>query len=268
MANTTELRSCLQCGKPLPPQQGRGRVRHYCSDRCRDRARRQNERASVRALAVKEVLTKPGRHGYLDINAEMSDSRDPLTAKIAGAAKRLVGELDQPGSHEEAVAAARELSNVAEEALQATVDRAREDGQTWRDIGRVLGTSRQAAFQRFGRVAERSGDGAGRALPPGSLERVTEFVSHFLASDWEEVVGYLSESVRPNLDAERLASGWSQMISRYGSYESTGKVSPIAFDDGVVIDLLLRFEAGEAMLWARFDSDGKISGLRLHPASI
>jgi hypothetical protein len=96
---------------------------------------------------------------------------------------------------------------------------------------------------------------------------VTEFLSHFTAGRWDEVLDYVSPSIRPNLDAERLASGWSQMISRFGNFEGTGNVSPVAVGSAVVIDLLLRFEAGEAMLWARFDEDGEVTGLRLHPAS-
>lgn len=31
--------------------------------------------------------------------------------------------------------------------------------------------------------------------------------------------------------------------------------------------VLLRFEAGEAMLWVHFDGEGRVSGLRQHPPS-
>jgi hypothetical protein len=54
------------------------------------------------------------------------------------------------------MATARERAVAANEALQAAVDRARDAGHSWREIGDVLGTTRQAAFQRFdrdGRVA-------------------------------------------------------------------------------------------------------------------
>jgi hypothetical protein len=49
------------------------------------------------------------------------------------------------------LAAAREQSAAAAAALQAAVDRARAAGHSWREIGDVLQTTRQAAFQRFGR---------------------------------------------------------------------------------------------------------------------
>jgi hypothetical protein len=54
---------------------------------------------------------------------------------------------------------ASELSALAATALQLSVQRARAAGCTWQEIGDVLGVSRQAAFQRFGRPAQpRPGD--------------------------------------------------------------------------------------------------------------
>ena len=44
---------------------------------------------------------------------------------------------------------ARDESARAEQALHDAVARARESGQTWSAIGIVLGTTRQAAQQRF-----------------------------------------------------------------------------------------------------------------------
>ena len=62
-------------------------------------------------------------------------------------------ELSHPaaGSALDALAAPRELSGATDAALRAAVDRARAAGQSWSRIGDVLGTTRQAAFQRFGR---------------------------------------------------------------------------------------------------------------------
>jgi len=57
----------------------------------------------------------------------------------------------EPTSPLAGLAAAREQSAAAAAALQAAVDRARAAGHSWREIGDVLQTTRQAAFQRFGR---------------------------------------------------------------------------------------------------------------------
>ena len=50
-----------------------------------------------------------------------------------------------------AVGTARTLSSIADEALWRLVEQARSEGYTWEQIGHVLGTTRQAAYQRFGR---------------------------------------------------------------------------------------------------------------------
>jgi len=51
-----------------------------------------------------------------------------------------------------AVEAARTMVSLSDEVLHALVDEARSQGYTWQEIGDVLGTTRQAAFQRFGRA--------------------------------------------------------------------------------------------------------------------
>jgi hypothetical protein len=73
--------------------------------------------------------------------------------------------------------------------------------------------------------------------------------------------------MRERHDTVRLASGWSQMTGMFGSFEGLGEVAPVAVGDSTVVDVVLRFEAGEAMVWVRFDHDGRVSGLRLHPAA-
>jgi hypothetical protein len=44
------------------------------------------------------------------------------------------------------------------------------------------------------------------------------------------------------------------------------EVIPVPAGDGTVVDARLHFEAGEAMVWVRFDRAGQVAGLRLHPA--
>ena len=72
----------------------------------------------------------------------------------------------------DAMAAARELSSITDVALRAAVDRARAAGQSWSRIGEVLGTTRQAAFQRFGRpVDPHPGTPGVRAVAPELADR-------------------------------------------------------------------------------------------------
>jgi hypothetical protein len=78
------------------------------------------------------------------------------------------------------VAAARDLASAANAALHDAIDRARAAGCSWRDIGEVLGTSRQAAFQRFGHpVDPRTGEPMGREILPGAVERAVTILGCF-----------------------------------------------------------------------------------------
>lgn len=53
-----------------------------------------------------------------------------------------------------AIGACLTLADLVQESLQTLVDEARLKGHTWQEIGDVLGTTRQAAFQRFGNVVD------------------------------------------------------------------------------------------------------------------
>jgi hypothetical protein len=269
MADVARPGLCQACGRQLPPQEGRGRTRRYCDARCRDVARRQRARRAPRGRqSVKTSLTFSVRHEYLDTIDGVPGTDDPVAAQVAAAAGRLLDELEEPGSPQGAVAAARDLSAAAEAALQASVDRARATGQSWREIGDVLGTSRQAAFQRFGHpVDPRTGQPMTRAVPPSAAERATAFLTDFTAGRWDQVLAYFDDTMRERHDPDLLGTGWAQLISMFGSYQAMGQVVPVPAGHGTVVDVLLYFEAGEAMVWVRFDPDGQVAGLRLHPPS-
>jgi hypothetical protein len=199
----------------------------------------------------------------------MPNPDDPVTVRVADTGRHFIEQFTRGEAPGDAVAAARELSAAAEAALQAAVDRARATGQSWREIGDMLGTSKQAAFQRFGHpIDPRTGAPMSREIPARVAERAAEFLASFTAGRWEDVLGYFNELMRERHDADLLAGGWAGMLGRFGRFESMGEVSPVQAGDNVVVDVLLRFEAGEAMVMARFDPDGKVSGLRLHPVRL
>jgi Protein of unknown function (DUF3887) len=210
-------------------------------------------------------LTADDRHEYLDTVDGTSSADDPVASRVAEMARRLAEEFARGTSPRDAVAAARDLSAAAEAALQAAVDRARAAGQSWREIGDVVGTSRQAAFQRFGHpVDPRTGTPMTRAVPPRTVQRAEEFVARFTAGRWEEVLADIDDDIREQLSVNRLATGWAQMIGMFGAYQGAGEVSPVPAGDSTVVDVRLDFEAGEAMLLVHWNSDGKITTLRLH----
>jgi hypothetical protein len=105
-----------------------------------------------------------------------------------------------------AIAAARRMVATAEAELQQAVDRARATGHSWREIGDVLETTRQAAFQRFGRpVDPRTGALMSRAVLPGATDKAIAIFADIAAGRWEDARRDFSESIRSRLDADRLA---------------------------------------------------------------
>ena len=74
MANTGTPARCAACGRELPEQEGRGRVRVYCDASCRSKARRTRQASLAN---VKSKLTNSVREVKLD---NVPDSRPPQPA--------------------------------------------------------------------------------------------------------------------------------------------------------------------------------------------
>lgn len=200
----------------------------------------------------------------------MPDSAGLAGAHVRAAADRLAAELDPPGTGSplRAIAAARELSAAAEAAMQAAVDQARAAGQSWREIGDVLGTTRQAAFQRFGRpVDPRSGIPMSKAVLPGAAEKAEEIFACIIESRWEDARHDFGTVMRERLSADGLAAGWAQVAGAIGAYERMGQPDAFVVDEHTVVEIPLSFEAGEATGRIAFDADGAVAGLFIRPTS-
>jgi hypothetical protein len=198
------------------------------------------------------------------------DTGGPLAGRIRDAADRLAGEFTRAGggSALAAMAAARELSAVTGEALQQAADRARATGHSWREIGDVLGTTRQAAFQRFGHpVDPRTGAPVATDVPDGAVEQATAILACVTEGRWAEACRNFDERMREHVDAERLAGGWAQTVATIGRYEGMGEPFAHRAGDHTVVEIPLHFEAGEATGRVIFGADGKVAGLWLRPAT-
>jgi Protein of unknown function (DUF3887) len=265
----TDPAVCQACGRPLPEQQRTGRPRRYCDATCRSSARRDRQRA-IRPTnsSVKTELTERERHAYLDTIGSISSSPDAAAAALLGAAAELAAELARPGgSSLGAVGAARELAGAANAALQAAVDQARASGHSWKEIGDALRTTRQAAFQRFGRpVDPRTGTPMTRVVLPGAAEHAAAIFADLAEGRWEEARRDFGERMLERLDADRLASGWAHTVSQVGAFERMGEPSARASGQRTTVDIPLYFEAGEATGRVTFDSDATVIGLFIRPA--
>lgn len=77
---------------------------------------------------------------HTDTNSSGLDDIDPATHEARDA------------THFRRIIAARQRIDEAERELRAAVQAAREAGDSWTVIGAALDTTRQAAYQRFGRA--------------------------------------------------------------------------------------------------------------------
>lgn len=273
MATVTGPATCAACGRPLPPQQRKGRTRRYCDARCRDAARRARARAQRDAAKnVKGSLTDTPRHDYV---YTVGDAADPLAVRVRDAADRVARELTGardpgPGSSSPlgVVAAARELSAAAAASLQASVDRARAAGHSWREIGDVLETTRQAAFQRFGRpIDPRTDKPMSRQTLPGAEDKAIEILGCIIEGRWEDARRDFGEQMLQAINADRIAQAWARTVAQVGGYERMGEPLVFPVDDATVVDLPLFFEAGDFTGRVTFDGDGRVIGLLLRPAT-
>jgi hypothetical protein len=197
---------------------------------------------------------------------EDAPGADPVAVQVAGAARRLAAELSRSGSPRDAVAAARDLSAAADAALQAAVDRARAAGASWREIGDELGTSRQAAFQRFGHpVDPRTGEPMSRDVPADAADRAVAIFAWHAEGRWDEILAELDERMRARLDAALLARGWAHMAGLFGRFEGTGEPFAHRAGDDVMVDVPLHWEAGDARGIVRFGTGGRVAGLAIRP---
>jgi hypothetical protein len=162
-----------------------------------------------------------------------------------------------------AIRLARELRRLADDALRVTVDRGRAAGHTWQEIGDALGTTRQAAFQRFGRpIDPRTGEAMSQAVLPGAGDRAIA-----IFSDWVE--GRHAEVAAANFDAtmtaelpvEKIAAAWAQIIGMVGTYQRMGEPFVRQLGDYTVVDVPMEFEASEMKGRVAFNADGQVSGL-------
>jgi hypothetical protein len=226
MADGDGSQTCRNCGRDLPKRQGKGRTKQYCDATCRSAARRQR---------VKEGLTLQTRQGNVD---------DGLTG----------------------VAEALERAREADEALRRAVDEARASGRTWQEIGDVLGTSRQAAFQRFGRQADPRTGETGDTLLPGAAVKATALLTDLVAGRWTEVGRDFDARTSAELTSDRIAEVWTQVVGTVGACERVGEPTVLRVGGYTVVDVPLHCAAGEVTGRVSFDDDGAVAGLSLLPA--
>jgi hypothetical protein len=161
----------------------------------------------------------------------------------------------------QAVATAQAVAREADEALALAVASARKAGRTWAEIGSTLGTTRQAAFQRFGRPADPRTGAPMEPVFSHAGDQALALFGDIVAGRWAQACATFDETVAAKLDADRLAAVWAVLIGLIGCHERSGTPSVFQAGDYTVADVPLYFEAGERTGRVSYDRDGYVAGI-------
>jgi hypothetical protein len=154
----------------------------------------------------------------------------------------------------DAVVAARDLRRLTEAAMREAVGRARAGGATWQEIGEVLGASRQAAFQRFGRSVDAQPD-------PAAADRAVAVLLDLVERRFAEVARQFDTTMAAAVPTSRLEEVRERVEGLVGAYRGMGEPFAHRAGDLTVVRVPLRFEAGELSGEVTFDAAGRIAGL-------
>ncbi|CAN5371800.1 hypothetical protein BH09ACT8_BH09ACT8_05350 [soil metagenome] len=162
----------------------------------------------------------------------------------------------------ELVRAAHGIRDGAEALLAEAVQQARAEGRTWQEIGEVLGVSRQAVFQRYGKpIDPRTGAAMNTTPLPGADELARTVIDDLAHARWTDVRARFDATMRDGLTEEGLAEAWAQIAGMVGAYESHGDTDAKRTGLLTTTNTPLMFEAGDFVARITFRDDRTIAGL-------
>jgi Protein of unknown function (DUF3887) len=210
-------------------------------------------------------LTNGEREGNLDnVPDALSAGGPPTLTRVVSAARLALVDVPEDAALTSltTVAVIRSLARVVEDGMREAVQQARQAGHTWAEIGELLGTTRQAAFQRFGRPLDpRTGVPMAEEILPGAAGRAAGLLADVAEQHWEQATSGFSARMAKALDARGLAAAWAHVIGMAGEYQGMGE--PVAHQAGdyTVVDVPLRFEAAALTGRVSYDRAGQVAGL-------
>ncbi|OAN28620.1 DUF3887 domain-containing protein [Mycolicibacterium iranicum] len=168
------------------------------------------------------------------------------------------------GEHDplDLVRAAREVQDQSEALMAAAVQQARDAGRTWQQIGDVLGVTRQAVFQRYGKpIDPRTGETMKTDALPQADELARTVIDELAHGRWSDVSARFDSTMRDRLTEEGVAEAWAYIAGLAGAYESHGNTEVVRAGDFTTTNTPLTFEAGDFVARITFRDDRTIAGL-------
>ncbi len=197
-----------------------------------------------------------------------SASLTSLTTRLAEQAAALAAAAGSPlasPSYLDLVRDAQGAHQLAEQVLRLCVQQSRDAGHTWQEIGDLLGVTRQAAFQRFGKpIDPRTGEPMDKTVRMAdAAERATQIVRDVLEGRMAEARATFNAQVLAAFTDEVRGDALATVAGLVGAFEGFGEGEPFVrrIGDHTVVDIPLRYEAGEMKARVAFDADEKVAGL-------
>lgn len=159
---------------------------------------------------------------------------------------------------------AQDADVLAGQVLRLCVQECRDAGHTWQEIGDLLGVTRQAAFQRFGRpVDPRTGEPMDKTVHMAdAAERAAVIVTDILEGRMDQARPSFNAEVLAAFTDEARGSSLATVAGLVGAFEGFGEAAPFVrrIGDYTMVDIPLRYEAGDMKARVTFDADEKVAG--------
>lgn len=199
--------------------------------------------------------------------ADSLDTFEALSARLARQAAALAEAAGSPlasPSYLDLVRRARSVDELAEQVLRLSVQQSRDAGHTWQEIGDLLGVTRQAAFQRFGKpIDPRTGEPMDKTVHMvDAAQRAIEVVTAVLEGRMDDARPSFNAQVLEAFTDEIRGSALASVAGLVGAFEGFGAGEPFVrrIGDHTVVDVPLRYEAGDMKARVAFDADEKVAG--------
>jgi hypothetical protein len=164
---------------------------------------------------------------------------------------------------------AQEVCALSDHVLRLCVEQCRDAGRTWQEIGDLLGVTRQAAFQRFGKpVDPRTGELMDKTVHMTDAgERATVIAAAVLDGRMVEARTHFNTQVLEAFTDKVRGDALATIAGLVGAFEGFGDGAPFIrrIGDHTVVDIPLRYEAGDMKARVAFDADEKVAGLFILP---
>ncbi|MFF4500082.1 DUF3887 domain-containing protein [Streptomyces sp. NPDC001401] len=201
----------------------------------------------------------------------MTDSPQTLTALSGLLAERTSVLAEAVGSpltapaYLDLVRHAQGVDDLAEQVLKLCVQQCRDAGHTWQEVGDLLGVTRQAAFQRFGKpIDPRTGEPMDKTVRMSdAAERARTIVTAVLEGRMDEARQSFNTQVLEAFTDEVRGNGLATVTGLVGEFEGFGEGEPFVrrIGDHTVVDIPLQYEAGDMKARVAFDTDEKVAGI-------